>query len=203
MAAVDNDRPRRQGFKCRRANIDIRAWRGWGLIVGEGHAIVVDWTLARSHFAVWTLALWTLDFLYEGQLFVQNLQLSVAGGVVVVIVQAQLAPGDAFGMRCGLDETAPIDRFIGVKRVDAGAEPEVFMIGRKFACREAIVAGGRDGNGTAHTCISRVLQNLRRPPCEFLGCEMAMGVNHAQNLETARDGCCDVDRRDFVMWRPT
>ncbi len=56
-----------------------------------------------------------------------------------MIVQAEFAPRDTFGVLRDFLDNGPIARLVGIQRVGAGRAPEVFVLLGEFQTNPAVV----------------------------------------------------------------
>ena len=82
-------------------------------------------------------------FFDELELFGEDGSLHVAGRLLVVVVEAEFAPGDAFGVLGDAAEVVPdVRASVGIEGMDPGGAPDVGVALGDGEGVEAVVGGG-------------------------------------------------------------
>jgi hypothetical protein len=96
----------------------------------------------------------------EGELFGENFVLDGAGRAVVMVVEAELTPGDAAWVASHGFEVGPeVWAFVGVERVDAGGTPDVRVRLGDGEGVEAVGGGGGDGDAGGDAVLAGEIED--------------------------------------------
>lgn len=120
----------------------------------------------------------------EGELLGEDVVLDGAGWAVVVVVEAELTPGDAAGVTSHGFEVGPeVGSFVGVERVDARGAPDIVVGFGDGEGVEGVGGGGGDGDAGGDAVLLGEVEDAgdaggEAGRLEVGEGEVAMGVDH-------------------------
>ena len=127
----------------------------------------------------------------EGELFVEDGQLNEDWRCGVGTIEAEFAPGHAFGREGAIEDVLPeVRRLVAVKRVNAGGVPDSRVGGCEGFSGEAVDCGGGDGDAAGDAECRGVGEDGGDVAAEVREGEMAVRVDHGRGYEVVSAGRC-------------